>query len=232
MQDSAQNNWKQRLENAEGFSGEILKAKNEAWEKLYARLHKKPVRKFMPWYWAAACLVAISITTIVFFNSKKHQPSVTISPSTGQVPVIVKKSLEGEQKKNEASVPLMSPEQTDHKMLTQKNNAFNQNSFISNNDIVSDSAETQTETSTTSEPAVHFDSSTKEIITVAPVRKKLRVVHINDLGQPVEESTADNSFNQKNRFPLRILNSENYNPVSAKNASEGLILFKSKNASN
>ena len=108
MQDKARNNWKQLLENADGFSDEILKDKNEAWEKLYARLHKKPGRRLIPWYWAAASLVGIGFTTLTFFITKNHEssPVITSSPANYSVPASTKKLLATEPKTN--NVPFQS----------------------------------------------------------------------------------------------------------------------------
>ena len=79
MQDNAQNNWKQLLENADSLPAEVLKDKSAAWEKLYTRLHNKPARKLRTWYWAAACLLVASITMLVFIDNKNHHPSITVS---------------------------------------------------------------------------------------------------------------------------------------------------------
>jgi hypothetical protein len=231
MQDKDQNNWKQLLENADGFQDEILKDKNEAWEKLYVRLHKKYRRKLLPWYWAAACLVALSIATFVLFGNKKHQPSVVISSPVNHVPAIMEKLLIREQQTNDASSQPASEKSIDIS-LKQKNTPNKKSDLISTHNPVIDSVNQQTVTETLIEPVLHFDSSAKEKITAVTAKKKLRIIHINDIGQPMEESTADNQFIQRDRFQLKILNSENYNPISTSPARNGLILFKSKNASN
>jgi hypothetical protein len=233
MQDKARNNWKQRLENADGFPDEILKDKNEAWEKLYARLHKKTGRKLLPWYWAAASLVAISFTTIIFFINKNGQssPVITSSPATYKDPAATKKSLVTEQKTNSAL--LQSPTEKNIGIsLSQKNSPVKKNEVISNYDLVTDSANGQAAVETVIEPVLDFDSSAKEITTVAPVKKKLRVIHINDIGQPLEKSTADNQFIERDRFQLKILNNETYNPIPTSAVKDGFIIFKSRNASN
>ena len=69
MQDNSQNKWKTCLEDPENFPGETVPHKNEIWEKLYQRLHNKPRRKLLAWYWAAACLlILVSASVLVFQN--------------------------------------------------------------------------------------------------------------------------------------------------------------------
>src|SRR6186713_871937 len=82
MQNNAQNNWKQLLENTDAFPGEIFPGKNAAWEKLYTRLHKKPMRKLLAWHWAAAACVVLASTAIIFLAKGKHQPSLPVTSSS------------------------------------------------------------------------------------------------------------------------------------------------------
>jgi hypothetical protein len=231
MQDNTQNNWKQLLENADSLPAEVLKDKNAAWEKLYTRLHNKPGRKLRTWYWAAACLLAASITTLVFIDNKNHQPSITVSSPRNQAPAIKKQSLHAEQKKIEAPLPSSSEKSRDL-IITQKNKAANKMAPASNHDLIIDSTSVKAATATPSEAELHSDSPTKETIATIPSRKKLRVVHINDLGQPAEESIADNKFAERHILPLRINNHEHYNSIPGSSTNNGLILFKSRNASN
>jgi hypothetical protein len=230
MQDNDQNNWKQRLENADDLQAEILKDKNAAWEKLYTRLHNKPARKLTNWYWAAACLLTIGITSsIIIFNNEKHQTSITVASPTIQTPSIKKQSLQTEQKHTELS--LLSSAEKSKKLMTLKDKAAKKIESGSNNEFLIDSAKEQAVTATITEPTLNFDSSVKEITTAVPVKKKLIVIHINDLGQPMEGATADTKF-EKHGFQLKILNNETYNPASANFPNNGIILIKSKNASN
>ena len=233
MQDKARNNWKQLLENADGFPDKILKDKNEAWEKLYTRLHKKPGRKLLSWYWAAASLVAISLTTIIFYVNKNDQsPSViTSSPVNYSDPASTNKSLVTEQKTNNVLFQSL-PEKNMGISLTKKNSLVKKDEYITNYDLITDSANVQTVMETVVEPVLDLDSSAKEITAVVPVKKKLRVIHINDIGQPMEKSTADNQLIKRDGFHLKILNNETYNPVPTMAAKDGFIIFKSRNASN
>jgi hypothetical protein len=134
--------------------------------------------------------------------------------------------------KNGNDVLLGSKEK--HTMRTsssQKNTTVKKEESVSTINVTDNPVHEELTIETAYQPIPQFDSL-KEITTAAPVKKKLRVVHINDLGQPMQESTADAQYAERHRFPLRIINSDNYNPVSASQASNDIILFKSKSTSN
>jgi hypothetical protein len=76
------------------------------------------------------------------------------------------------------------------------------------------------------------DSAVKTITAAVPIKKKLRVVHLNEIGQPAEEPTVNNRFTEGHGFEFRIINSEIYNPVSSSSSNNGLILTKPRNTSN
>ncbi|HZE83138.1 MAG TPA: hypothetical protein VE035_02470 [Puia sp.] len=52
--------WINKLEDPDPPAAEPWTGKNAAWEKLYSRLHEKPRRRIPSWYWAAAaCLLLV-----------------------------------------------------------------------------------------------------------------------------------------------------------------------------
>jgi len=77
------------------------------------------------------------------------------------------------------------------------------------------------------------DSSTLKPMAIAPPsKKKLRVVHLNEIGQPVEEPTVNNRFAEKHGIGWRIINAEIYNPVYGSSTNNGLLLIKPRTSSN
>jgi hypothetical protein len=233
MQDKTQNSWKQILENVDGFTGAPLKDKNAAWEKLHARLHKKTVNNLLSWHWvAAACLVVATITTIFLLSNKKQEPLITVSPAHRQPVTDTKKRLITEQKNAEpVSIKPRWKNKTDIS-YSQKNRSIKKDDLISNNAPSIDSINKAPAMETVTQSTLQVDSADRKITIIIPAKKKLRVVHINDLGQPAEESTADNKFIERHTFPLRINNHENYHSIPGNSANNGLILFKSRNFSN
>jgi len=229
MQDNTQNNWRGLLENADHFPNETLHNKNEAWEKLYARLHNKPRYKLASWYWVAAiCLLAVTITVLLVMNKQKNQPLVINHPSpvNNPVPAIAKKSIE-ENNRKLVPIPKQQEQLVSNPRLKKNTTAVKIESTLSSLVLDSTINSSPAKIAVTSNP--HFDSSIIAPITAVTAKKKLRVVHINEMGQPVEESTANKSI-ERHGFEFRIINNEVYNPSAP--ANNGLILFKSRTTSN
>jgi hypothetical protein len=233
MQGKTQNNWRHLLQNADEFANEILIDKNGAWDKLYARLHKKDNRKLLSTYWVAACVIFIATLSIIFFSNEKYKSSSVgiASPATYQAPTTSKKSLTITEEKKKAISFGSTAEKNSGYSLTPKTNIIKE-SKLSNHDRNTNFPEEQIIEEAFTPPVSNVDSSAKEIVTVTPARKKLRVVHINDLSQPAEESIANKPSTQREGFFIKILNIENHNPLPTSYASNSLIQFKPKNASN
>jgi len=228
MQDKTQNNWKILLENPDSFHGEIIKHKTEAWEKLYQRLHKKPQRKLSAWYWAAASLVVAIGTVMLFISREKNQVTVVSGPAVvkTQSPRVNSKSLTLIQKNR--VVKLTKSKQKTRTTAVQKNNLTGSAHF--NKNFNPDSVITQLTELVTS-PTIINDSSAIHSVTVTiPAKKKLRVVHLNEIGQPAEESTVNNKFRERHGFGLRVSSGEIYNPVYGSSTNNGLILTKRSNS--
>ena len=69
-------NWKNKLDDVDGLSGEILPDKNAAWEKLHQRLQPKHSRINALWYWAAAACILLTIFISILPPNKKQEQFV------------------------------------------------------------------------------------------------------------------------------------------------------------
>jgi len=236
MQDNSPNNWKILLEDPQRFQGEILSDKNELWERIYHRLHKNPQRKVLVWYWAAACLLIVTIVTVALLISKGKTDYKVVSE-----PAIVKTfnpvdpvSSSSSNENNGENVLSSTPK--NHTAGSIHKNNLPALKKSSDTKYIIDSTMNQlpqlvitpiTPTTTAN------DSSAVSSITIAPPsKKKLRVVHLNEIGQPVEEPTVNNRFAEKHGLAWRIINGENYNPVYGSSTNNGLILTKPRSTSN
>jgi hypothetical protein len=231
MQDNSQNKWKTCLEDPENFPGETVPHKNEIWEKLYQRLHNKPRRKLLAWYWAAACLlILVSASVLVFQNGKKQQPASSIVPATvqNQVPPATENVLSKDQKKRN-EILLQSKQKAQTVIRAQKNSITVTIPSVGHD--LTDSILNQLPELVITSNVIN-DASTNPITVVTPAKKKLRVVHLNEIGQPVEEPTVNNRFAEKHGLGWRIINGENYNPVYGSSTNNGLILTKPRSTSN
>ena len=72
------------------------------------------------------------------------------------------------------------------------------------------------------------DSSVGVKLAMAPVKKKLKVVHINELGDP-EETSNTARYSEHHSFQLKLINPEVYSISSLPSNSIGFNIFKSKN---
>ena len=67
---------------------------------------------------------------------------------------------------------------------------------------------------------------------IEPEKKKLRVVHINDLGDPVEESSAMARKTEVHSFQLKLANQEVFVNPSVHSGSTGFTILTIKNSPN
>jgi len=224
MQDNTPNNWKHLLESPDSFPGEIIKHKNEAWENLYQRLHKKPGRKLTAWYWAAASLVVAMAAVGLFINKQTNPPAVPskLVVITNQIPPPAANSLQIDQKNTGNRIA--PAKQKTHRAPTIQKNSFAAAISVNNN-FIADSVNKPLPQLVIASTA--SDSQAIKNITLAtPPKKKLRVVHVNEIGQPGEESTVNNKFRERHSFGFRVTNGEIFNPVYGSSTNNGLILTK------
>lgn len=232
MQDNTQNNWKILLENTGSSSGETIRDKDEIWEKLYSRLHKRPQRKLKSWYWVAACFLTVALGTVMFFVSKqKHHPGLaTVSSGLKEQKITGTEGAPGIEQKKEA-VTLSRPKQKkDDYGPYKKNKTIKIAEPIYSNLLTDCIFKHLPELVHPSN--VVYDSINKSIIASAPVKKKLKVIHLNEIGQPADEPTVNSRFADRVGFGSRIINSETYNPTFGSSSNNGLILIKPHNTSN
>jgi len=231
MPDNNQNNWTRLLEDTDSLGGETIRDKHEVWERLYSRLHEKPRRKLAAWYWVAASLLIVSVVgTLIVIRNEKHQPVVIAepSPSSKQMPLAKETNPVTEQKSGDYNLP-GQVEKTAPVVLRTKKNAVRTIQLF-NKDITKDSVIGQSP-----EVAIARNmtvDTTKTVAAVTPPKKKLRVVHLNEIGQPVEEPTVNNGLNEWRRFEFRIMSGEHYNTINSSSSNNGLILTKPRNTSN
>ena len=224
------NTWKNKLEDVESLPQETLNSKDAAWEKLYARLAEKPRNKKIVWYWfaAASVLTAILVSSIMINKpttstaqhnktpdkkesvTKKDQPVKNISSTITNTETKVQL-----QKSTVVKKEVRKPATVD----TQPAEQF----------AINDQQNSEDQTSTT--PAA-IDTSAMATISLPPVQKKLKVVHVNELGEVVEFPADVAHGSDLHLFQLKLAQQEIYNASSiASNNSSGLF-YKPKNSPN
>jgi len=72
------------------------------------------------------------------------------------------------------------------------------------------------------------DSFIENTIAAAPVKKKLKVVHINELGEPVSEAPNTARYYEHRPLQFRFINQQVYTSSSLPLNSTGFTIFKTK----
>ncbi|MEO6218802.1 MAG: hypothetical protein ABIO81_00135 [Ginsengibacter sp.] len=225
--------WKLKLEDLESLQDDPFN-KEASWGKLHNRLQNKSSYKKVMWYWAAAaCLLLATLTQWLLSNKKENalikndlrqqQIQSPLSPSMPAnkdsftvIPLIpAKKKSPVNPAENDNKIITT----IDHKILTFQNVAIKKDEEqslepgIINNII------------TPADPQVN-------IVAIIPEKKKLRIVHINELGDPVKEFPALAHKTEKHSFQLNLANQEVYINPSVNSGSTGFTILTIKNSPN
>ena len=229
MQNKSYNNfptWKSKLEELESLPGEAMPDKNTAWEKLHARLEgKKPQRKAV-WYWiAAACILFLFIVPLIVSDKKDHQLAHTKL-----------KQNQSESKQNQdqqhAAVAIITHNKDSvtikHSFLSGKGAAIvsnKSNQLVHKNilenkteDIrIYDTVSNQSPMAVTLKKSLQVADTSSGIVSIIRTKKRLPVVHVNELDDAVDipPLVARNSENASSHF-LKLASQEVYksSPVS------------------
>ena len=220
--------WTDRLDQLDDLPGTDPTWREGAWEKLYTRLHDKEEkpRRRIGWYWAAAaCLVIVGAVSLLPQRPGHPSPSGGNLSSTGPTRPPELTPPPPHDLKEQASVIYAadSPEKQFHKPTPGIITA-------SGDDRMKVAAEAATHpigplakpdplkeqpvvVAATKQPGV-FTDSTVLAATAPPLvpaaKRRLRVVHINELGLPVQDEAP--SSHMAGNFFLRIRLSNNDAP--------------------
>jgi len=224
------NNWKQKLEDADSLPHATLQNKDGAWEKLHARIAGKPRSKRVVWYWvAAACL----LFAIIIPSLTKHRSTSTLvkNSTTKNVNDTLKNAIVQKDKPAETLARETTDVQTHQQM--QKNtvvknteqhftiaDTVNVIQLVNNNDQL-----LQNETVVM---PITIDTTVIATVSPAPVQKKLKVVHVNELGEPVEFPIGYAHSTDLHLFQLKLAQQEIYNTSATASNSNSFAHFLTK----
>ncbi len=198
--------WKAKLEDTESLPAETVGNKQAAWKKLNRRLHEKPRRKRAAAYWAAAACVLIFLC-VPFLFSHKYENAITknnVYKDEAVKPGL--KEIHPLKKEITINIPAARIEQKEKTKTKVKNT----------DDFIADTAKDLPainnliagDVIVSSPPAI--DSAVPIIVASAGSKKKLRVIHINELTDPVQESPELARTADQHIFRLRLANEERY----------------------
>lgn len=210
--------WKSKLDNLDSLPGEIMPDKNEVWEKLYARLNENKRSKKVIWYWvAAACILFALMIPVIFRNNKMHQLAKDeIRQNQPEARTLIAKKP-GQKDSIKVGNPVLSGENTitvTEKLYKPRNIVILQKQITKLR--LYNTVSTQNLVTETLKNSIRTVDTASYLTATNPVKKKLPVVHINELGDPVDvpEEVARNSDKRYFLF-LKLASQEVYNNSSA-----------------
>ncbi len=228
------NSWKIKLDELNSLRGEPIADKNASWRKLDSRLHEKRTDRKPTWYWiAAACILFALVIPLIFFNKKEGGLS-KIEIKQNQ-PEIKNPLISTIDKKDSIKNIFLRLSEKNIATVQKKNNKISNKIILKNQINKFHSADTDSiqnlmvETKINSLQPVGISI---KINTVSQIKKKLKVVYINELGDPVKEPTEIANRQELHSFQLKFAGQETYsNPTLALDKT-GFTIFKIKSSSN
>ncbi|MFT3911763.1 MAG: hypothetical protein QM737_20230 [Ferruginibacter sp.] len=199
--------WKSGLDQLSALPGEAGHDMNAVWEKLDTRLQKKQSDKKFPWYWvAAACVCGCMLVVSLLLNNKKEniqqeiaKDNITVNKKEiVQTPVIKETNVH-------ASIPVIKKAKTPVQSVA-KNVIIKSKTMVP---VIKPVEEIIPE----KKDSLIMTSNIPQTIKSKPIvftslKKKLPVVHINELEKPVQPVENVAGSNDRNSFRLRLFNSD------------------------
>ena len=227
--------WRSKLDELEHFPGTAFNS-DVAWDKLYRRLRGKKKSKKMLWYWiAAACLLFGLVITLLNYHKATGEPAnkeiVTkqYEPKELKKPSLKVVEVDNNKREKESEVELEK-----NIIVSTSNKSIQKSHHIVPAEVVTKIQLNDAVNYPEQEPVAKSlqilnNNSTTTIILP---KKKLNVVHINELGEPVIETSDITRFADMHSFQLKFGNGEviSTSPIASK--SSGLIILKTKPPSN
>ncbi len=217
-------NWKDKLEDFSSFPGEEMLDKNESWNKLHNRLREKPRNNKMIFYWlAAACLLLIFFVPKIINKKNENDLVKNISTKNKKETKADVRVLHHEDIINKPAIAVKQIEKkADNNFDKKEKINKNLNTFSKKNISVA------LNVLKTNEPVIineHLITDTPAVVIASlAVKKKLRVLHINEI-ENANEGTAslnDHIYN----LPFAKTNDISKQKTSATPDYAGLIKIK------
>lgn len=220
-------NWKVNLDALDNLPGDTTYDKSVAWEKLHVRLGDNKRSTIKAWYWVAAACIFFALLIPLFYSESnnqhntnsalnEHQPSI-ITPSDHKAP-ITNLAVTDNEKKFPAP-----PTKTMAKLIHENKKEKLRLSYT----VISKSIIPETESNFMT-PLETLSS----LATIQPEKKKLKVVHINELGDPIQTLPEIVKNSDKHAFQFKIADQGIYiNPATASNTS-GFTILKIRSSQN
>ena len=187
--------WKNKLDDVGELPGYIVQDKNAAWEKLHSRLQEKPPHIRPAWYWIAAAGI-LFVGLLPLFTASDRQIETVKKDNLKIIPAetaVHPGSMPGTSTTTMHDEPAVRKTVINHLPIQPVAGKTSRSSTTANEKqpvqrLGEQEFLTQAEIET--KPIDSF--STKNTVVMAPpLKQRLKVVHINELGEPAPHPNAD-----------------------------------------
>lgn len=226
--------WKNKLDELESSSGAPFN-KETAWNKLHERLEKKSNDRKILWYWIAAASLLL-LLVITFIQPKKEKGVIVkneiVQPRREKLipPSVTNRQIDSVEN---IGAPLIENRVMAIAHINKKKKIVSVNlPGIKNENQLSvtvSNADIAVQRTNTTQRAI---DTTFNIASTFILKKKLKVVHINELGEPIEvpPDVAHNTIIHS--FQFKLAGEEVYTNHPEKSNTSGITILKSKNSPN
>ena len=222
--------WKNKLTELQGLPREIFNGE-AAWDKLYVRMNEKRGKKKMVWYWAAAVLIfGLAIPLLPGHDNKS---SVVRSEMINSIPG---KSIEpllknGKNNIVESIQGIVHLENNFNSKNKRKETYLPVSKKIEEEIRVNDTVSTQLTTAVISQTIL--PTTALSFVPKTHVQnKKLKLIHINEMGDPVEEDPSTAKIADMHSFQLKLARLQVFESPGVAPGNTGFTILKSKTSPN
>lgn len=218
--------WKDKLEELKDLPDQGFD-KAAAWEKLYGSLNEKEPGKKSGWYWIAAASLAFALIISMFFINNTPE-KITASEIKSQSPqlgnsVVKITEKKDERKKSDAIILRKNAIAVVKKANSKTHKIVPVKPFLKLR--LTDTVSQQNLVLNPGNDFINPENTSPGLLIAKAGKKKLRIVHFNELGDPVEESTSIERNVSTHYFEIRFANQEVYtNPPVSK--QKGITILK------
>ena len=225
--------WRNKLDELENLPGSAFH-KDAAWDKLYGRLRGNRKSKKISWYWiAAACLLFGFMITFLNYHKNPAQPedketAIKKQPKEIKKPVLKVEEVNKNENENSAELIKDKIETTSNKQI-QRSHRITPTKVATNihpDDVVISYPE--------KEPIVRplLIINTNQTTAVLPQKKKLNVVHINELGDPGIGNPDVVHTTDVHSYRLKLASGEVFTNPAVISGANGFTFLKTKPTTN
>ncbi len=225
--------WKIKLEELNHLPGQSSMDSNAGWEKLHARIGRKKHNKKIIWYWtAAACSLIAILIPVLYHNNRTFQISARNIKEThaalnnsSNINIDKKDSLQNIQSLLITNKEVASREYVKkitniiHKKQTDKMRLYD---TVTYQNVMAETKDNSLA------PLDTFVSLTANIA----VKKKWRVIQINELGDPVESEPSLVRNTGNHSFQFLFANQEIFSNPAVASSEKGFTILKIKTSPN